>query len=104
MRTWFRLAGVGVKFGAKVEIMWKFKRICHISAADSLDFFRTQRVGGSGRTKPVPQQAHRPLANGKENVFLILEIHVDQGARQARATGELIDRDEVPAFLGVERF
>src|ERR1700679_3061871 len=82
--------------------MWKFKCIRHVSAADGLDFFRTQLVPGGGRAKPVPQQAHRPLANGKENVFLILETNVAQGAPQASTTGNLIDRDQVPALLGVE--
>ena len=84
--------------------MWKFKRIGHVSAADGLDLFTAQFLACGGRYKPIAQQTHSPLANGKEDVFLILEVHVHQGARQARATGNLIDSNQVPALLGIKRF
>ena len=102
MRSRIGGCGVGVKFGAKIEIVRKFKSICHIRPPDGLDLFQPELLGGGSRYEAIAEQAHGTLPNGKQEFLLIFEIHVNQCSRQSRASGHLVDRNQIPAVLGVQ--
>ncbi len=44
----------------------------------------------------------RPFGDGEQQVFLVLEVHVEQRAGEAGAPCHLVHGDGIPALLGVQ--
>ena len=55
-------------------------------------------------TKRFAQLQQRALGDRVEEVVLVAEVNVEEGARQARALRDAVHGDVVPADLRVQRF
>ncbi len=77
-------------------------RVTHVRAADRVDLVHTQGRPGNGSLEALEEQPHRALADREQQIFLVAEIDVHQGARQTCAARHLVDCQRVPALLGIQ--
>jgi hypothetical protein len=73
--------------------------MCHISSADRLDLIHPPLVFRRSGDKTVTQEPQGALSDREEELFLVAEIHIDQGARQTGGTRHLVNRQRIPTLL-----
>ena len=68
-----------------------------IGPADPEDLIEPQPLTVRRPLEALPQGDERPLADAEHEIHLVLEVDVQQRARQARAAGDLIHGERLPA-------
>ncbi len=95
---------VRVEAAAGVEAIGLFLLKLDIGAADRLHLVDALLVRRDRRDEALAQLHERALGDRVQQVVLVAEVNVEEGAREARAPGDAVHGDGVPADFRVQLF
>ena len=95
---------VRVEAAAGVEAIGLFLLKLDIRAADRLHLVDSRLVCRDRGDEALAQLDERALGDRVQQVVLVAEVNVEEGAREARAPGDAVHGDGVPADLRVQLF
>jgi hypothetical protein len=94
------IEGVGLEACQRVEAHRRFAREGDVGAAAGLDLGEAGGEPGRGSLEAAAQLVECPLADREQQVGLVLEVDVQQRARQPCPPGDQVHRHRVEANVG----
>ena len=101
------LRGVGrLQFAARqrIEKHGEFLRKRHVGASHGADLFEAGAMPLGGFEETRVQHAHGAFGEAEHQVGAVLEIHVQQGARQSRAARDVVHGQRIETDLAARGF